>query len=181
MEHLIAKSRMRLGTLLSPGPRGQSRHHPAAPPPCSLPVRWHHALARLRARDIFLMVPLPALLAALLACQLAGVVLCRCRQLGRGFMGMWGLGALRTGGRASPARSPRSPLLLSRTQGTFWVPTQGKGMWKAVTGEFLIPRACKAAQLSEMRWGNILQRCCREVSLGLWITLGFSCSWMQFE
>jgi len=94
-------------------------------------MRWHHALARLRARDIFLMVPLPALLAVLLACQLAAVVLRRCRQLGRGFTGMQGLGALRTGGRASPARtarSPESPELPSRTHGTFWVPTQGKEM-----------------------------------------------------
>lgn len=68
-------------------------------------------------------------------------------------MGMQGLGALRTGGRASPAptaRSPGSPLLPSRTQGTFWVPTQGKGMWEDVTGEFLVPRACKSPQPSKM-------------------------------
>lgn len=147
---LVAKLRMRPVALLPPGPWGQSRQRPAAPPPRSLPVRWHHALARLRARDIFLMVPLPALLAAVLACQLAGAILRRCRQLGRGFMGMRGSGALRTGDRASLARSYGSPLLPSRTQGAFWVPAQGKGMWEAVMGEFLVPRACKSTQLSEM-------------------------------
>lgn len=153
---------MRLGTLLSPRPRGRSRQHLAAPPPRSLPVHWHHTLARLGARDIFLMVPLPALLAALLACQLAGVVPRRCRQLGRGFMGMRGAGALRTGGRASSAptaRSLGSPLLPSRTQSTFWVPTQGKGMWEAVTGEFLVPRACTAVRdASRKRPTGALQR-----------------------
>lgn len=57
-----------------------------------LPTLWHHKPARLCARDIFLMVPLPALLTALLSCQLAGLVLAPHRQLGS-LHGHAGLGA----------------------------------------------------------------------------------------
>lgn len=38
----------------------------------------------------------------------------------------------------------------SAPQGIFWVPIQGKGMWEAVMGKFLVPRAGKSAQLSEL-------------------------------
>lgn len=114
---------------------------PSSPPPAAFPTRWHRELARLRARDIFLMVPLPAPLAALLACQLAAAGPRACRQLGRGFMGMRGLGALRTGGRASLAPTaglPGGSGVLSGSPCRI----RGEGMQEAVMGEFLVPRAC---------------------------------------
>lgn len=86
------------------------------------------------------------------------------RQLGRGFMGMQGLGALCTGGRASQrvlCKVPREPMALQQDPGHWLGSHSGK---RDVMGEFLVPRACKSAQPSEMRRGSLLQRHCREVS-----------------
>lgn len=81
---------------------------------------------------------------------------------GEGFHGYAGLGspAYRWQSILAPtARSLGSLLLPSRTQSTFWVPTQGKGMWEAVTGEFLVPRACTAVRdASRKRPMETLQR-----------------------
>lgn len=59
----------------------------------------------------------------------------------------------------------RSPQLPSRTQGIFWVPTQGKGMWEAVMGnswfpELASPHSCQSCP-EEVFYRDMTQRCLR--------------------
>lgn len=92
------------------------------------------------------MVPLPALLTALLSCQLAGLVLAPHRQLGS-LHGHAGLGAC-----VQVAEHPWCPAQgAQRSPGHFLGPHSGqRGMWEAVMGEFLVPRAGKSTQLLEL-------------------------------
>lgn len=113
-----------------------------------LPVHWHHKPARLCARDIFLMVPLPALLTALLACQLAGVLLSPHKQLGRFHAG---LGACVQVAEHPwcPAQGHQEPAAPQQDSEHFLGPHSDVGDVGGCDGEFLAPRN-KSTQLSEL-------------------------------